>query len=159
MAISDDFGVDPAELEEVSVATDLRAAKDAEVRILADLAAHRYSEESIFAIKLALEEAITNAIKHGNKNDRSKRLVVKFVVDSRRVVIAVRDEGAGFAPESVPDPTATENLERPNGRGIMLMSAYMTRVLYNGEGNEVWMLKERDDTNVSPADKPVRRSG
>lgn len=159
MAICDDFGVDPAALEEVTVPTDLRAAKDPEVRILAALASHKYPEETIFAIKLALEEALTNAIKHGNKNDRSKRLVVRFCVDDRRAVIAVRDEGSGFAPECVPDPTAAENLERPNGRGIMLMSAYMTRVLYNCEGNEVWMLKERDDTNIATGGNPTRRSG
>ena len=55
----------------------------------------------------------------------------------------MRDEGPGFRPELVPAPTADENLERPNGRGIMLMHAYMTKICYNETGNEVWMLKEK----------------
>ena len=56
----------------------------------------------------------------------------------------VRDEGTGFCPTAVPDPTEAENLERPNGRGIMLMQSYMTRVWFNERGNEVWMMKMRD---------------
>ena len=61
------------------------------------------------------------------------------------------NEGRGFCPENVPDPTAEENLERPNGRGIMLMHSYTTRVCYNRTGNEVWMLKEK-----SPPPQPTR---
>ena len=48
-----------------------------------------------------------------------------------------------FCPEEIPDPTAEENLDRPNGRGIMLMQSYMTKVRFNRTGNEVWLLKER----------------
>jgi len=77
--------------------------------------------------------------------------VVRYYVDPRRVVVMVRDEGRGFCPENVPDPTAEENLERPNGRGIMLMHSYTTRVCYNRTGNEVWMLKEK-----SPPSEPTR---
>lgn len=143
MRVPSDYGVRDDDLKQAVVPSDLRTVKEPEQRILDDLAQNQYDEESIFAIKLALEEALTNGVKHGNRNDPNKTITVRFYVDPRRVVICVRDEGPGFRPELVPDPTADENLERPNGRGIMLMHAYMTKVCYNETGNEVWMLKEK----------------
>jgi serine/threonine-protein kinase RsbW len=147
MTISEEFGVREAELTQIEIPNDLRSAKGPEDRILAELAGNGYDEDTTFAIKLALEEALTNAIKHGNRNDASKRVVVCYAINASRIVIMVRDEGCGFRPVDVPDPTDDANLERPNGRGIMLMNAYMTRVRYNSAGNEVWMLK----TNPGPA--------
>lgn len=146
MRIPNDYGVRDTDLTHLVVASDLRSVKNAEERILSALARHGYDEESTFAIKLALEEALTNGVKHGNANDPNKRIAVHFFVDDRRVIIGVGDQGPGFRPDLVPDPTADENLERPNGRGIMLMHAYMTRVSYNDCGNEVWMLKEKPNT-------------
>lgn len=145
MIAPEKFGVRASDLIEISVPNDLRSAKQPESRVLDELRRCNYAEEVVFAIKLALEEAVTNAVKHGNKGDFSKRLTVRFHVDPHRTLIAVRDEGPGFAPGDVPDPTADENLERPSGRGIMLMHAYMTRVEYNEAGNEVWLLKENKE--------------
>ena len=54
------------------------------------------------------------------------------------------DEGAGFNPDQVPDPTLSENLELPNGRGLMLMKAFMSQVVYNQTGNQVWLLRRND---------------
>lgn len=127
------------------VPNDLRSAKAPEDRILAELEREEYGADTIFAIKLALEEAMTNAVKHGNCNDPAKQIVVRFSIDKQRMVVMVRDEGTGFCPDAVPDPTSLENLERPNGRGIMLMNSYMTRVCYSPSGNEVWMLKRRNE--------------
>ena len=138
-----DFGVDDSALVEVAVSNDLRSAKTPERRILEELNRWGYDRDTVFGIKLALEEAITNAVKHGNGEDVSKQLLVRYHVDAARVVIMVRDQGNGFSPDEVPDPTADENLERPNGRGIMLMQSYMTKVRFNDAGNEVWMLRER----------------
>lgn len=142
MQVPREFGVRDEDLTEVAVPSDLRSVKTPESRILTQLRRSNYSEEAIFAIKLALEEALTNSVRHGNRGDASKTVTVRFFVDPGRVIIMVRDEGSGFAPELVPDPTAEENLERPSGRGIMLMHAYMTKVCYNPEGNEVWMYRE-----------------
>lgn len=145
MKVPPDFGVDDAALVEIAVPNDLRSAKEPEHRILRELTRCRYDVDTLFGIKLALEEAITNAIKHGNRNDASKRITIRYHVGRDRTVIMVRDEGCGFSPASVPDPTADENLERPNGRGLMLMHSYMNKVRFNERGNEVWMLKERQD--------------
>jgi serine/threonine-protein kinase RsbW len=151
MKVPSEFDVREADLVEVVVPNDLQNAKRSEDRIMTELARCRYSPNVTFAIKLALEEALTNAVKHGNSNDASKQLVVRYSVDPRRTVIMVRDQGRGFTPRRVPDPTSEENLERPYGRGIMLMHAYMTRVHFNTAGNEVWMLKEnREEPSVPP---------
>jgi serine/threonine-protein kinase RsbW len=99
------------------------------------------SPHEIFSIKLALEEALINAIKHGNQMDRAKKVRVHYRVTAAFFEVQVADEGAGFDPSDVPDPTAVENLERPCGRGLMLMRHYMTDVVYNQAGNCVAMSK------------------
>ena len=143
MKVPPDFGIDDADLTDVVVPNDLRFVREPEARIMAELRRCGYDDDTVFAIKLAFEEAVTNAVKHGNCGDRRKRVHLRYYVDGRRVVFMVRDEGCGFRPEQVPDPTADENLERPSGRGLMLMQSYMTRVCYSATGNEVWLLKER----------------
>jgi serine/threonine-protein kinase RsbW len=137
-----DFGIDDAALVSIAIPNDLRRVKEPEARIMAELKRCGYDDDTIFAIKLAFEEAVTNAVKHGNCNDSSKQVHLRYYVDPGRVVLVVRDEGCGFRPDKVPDPTADENLERPSGRGLMLMHSYMTKVRYSRTGNEVWLLKE-----------------
>jgi serine/threonine-protein kinase RsbW len=107
------------------------------------LKSHRYAETDIFAVRLALEEALVNAIKHGNQLDRTKSVQVSFQVRSEFVEVVVADEGPGFDPEEVPDPTLPENLERCCGRGLMLMRHYMNEVSYNSRGNSVRLRKHR----------------
>lgn len=128
-------------LKKIVIPSDLASAKEPEQAILAEAAQHGFSEDSIFAIKLTLEEAITNAIKHGNKCDRSKTVTVRYAVDSAEVVIYIQDEGAGFDPQGVPDPTVPERLSLPNGRGILLMKAYMNEVEYRCNGREIFLRK------------------
>lgn len=128
-------------LKKIVIPSDLASAKEPEQAILAEAADHGFSEDAIFAIKLTLEEAITNAIKHGNKCDRSKTVTVRYAVDSVEVVIYIQDEGAGFDPQDVPDPTVPERLSLPNGRGILLMKAYMNEVEYRRDGREIFLRK------------------
>lgn len=105
---------------------------------------HGFDDSALFAIKLSLEEALTNAIKHGNKMDPHKQVAVEFQVSDDLVRIDITDQGQGFHPESVPDPTLDENLEKPCGRGVMLIHAYMTDAYYNDQGNRLTMIKRRD---------------
>jgi len=100
-----------------------------------------FQDRDLFSIKLALEEALVNAIKHGNQYDRDKKVEITYAMLADRFVIHITDEGEGFNPEDVPDPTAFENLERPCGRGLMLMKYYMSEVHYNARGNSVTMAK------------------
>jgi len=100
-----------------------------------------FAEETLFAIRLALDEALTNAVRHGNASDPTKNVTVEFTADAKQIVITIEDEGFGFTPDDVPDPTAGENLCRPHGRGVMLMRVYMTDVQYNARGNRVTLTK------------------
>ena len=103
-----------------------------------------FDEASTFAIRLALEEAVANAFRHGNAADPTKMVKVEFEIDSSRIWLAVEDEGSGFDPNAVPDPTEDENLEIPSGRGIMLMRAYMTNVEIKAPGNRIEMIFSKD---------------
>ena len=111
--------------------------------VLGEMRRFDYSDDACFAVKLALEESIINAIRHGNKFDRQRLVRISFEVDSRHVSITIQDEGRGFDPQEVPDPTCDENLSKPNGRGIMLMRAYMDEVTYSKCGTKVTMVKVR----------------
>ena len=129
---------------EVTIPSDTvqgQAVQERIVRLLEDL---QYSDRDVFGVRLALEEALVNAIKHGNGMDPQKQVRIGCRVGADRVYIEIEDEGEGFDPEDVPDPTAVENLERPCGRGIMLMRAFMSRIEYNKTGNRVILEKRRD---------------
>ena len=111
--------------------------------LLEQLGAHGWSPSDIFAIHLAAEEAIVNAIVHGNKLDPAKRVHVRCLVSAELARIEVADEGPGFDPAAVPDCREEERLEAPGGRGVMLMRTFMTRIEYNDRGNRVLMEKQR----------------
>ena len=75
---------------------------------------------------------------------KDKTVQVEFTLNDESIMIQVEDQGPGFSPDELPDPTAEENLPRPNGRGVMLMRAYMTEVDFNERGNRVILTKRRD---------------
>lgn len=112
--------------------------------LLAELERHQWDDHERFSVHLAIEEALVNAMKHGNQDDLSRFVAVDLRVSTARVWIEIEDEGEGFDPTAVPDPTADENLEVPSGRGLMLMKSYMTVVEYNSRGNRVRMEKCRE---------------
>lgn len=102
---------------------------------------HGYTKAARFAVRLAVQEAIANAFHHGHeKLPASLPIDITYKVDSHAVIITVRDQGPGFVPSTVPDPTLDENLEVPSGRGLMLIRAYMTQVRHNDRGNLVEMV-------------------
>src|SRR5205809_7928358 len=109
---------------QVAIPSDPQEARVVQELIEQQLRSHRFEDREIFSIKLALEEALVNAIKHGNQMDRSKKVHIHFCVNNDRIDICIDDEGAGFAMEDVPDPMAPENLERPCGRGPLLIRHY-----------------------------------
>jgi serine/threonine-protein kinase RsbW len=130
-----------SDLVQATIPSDTAEARRIQDEIEQHLVARRASDQEIFSIRLALEEALVNAIKHGNQMDRSKMVQVSYRFGADRFEVFITDEGTGFDPNDVPDPTAVENLERPCGRGLMLMRHYMTEVAYNDRGNSVTMVK------------------
>jgi len=127
-------------LDVVRTATEARGITDA---TLAAMAVARYSKADQFAMDLAMEEAVVNALRHGNRADPAKAVTVFVRVDDEQVVVEVEDEGDGFDPKAVPDPRAWPNLERPGGRGLLLMRHYMSWVRHNERGNRVTLCRYR----------------
>jgi serine/threonine-protein kinase RsbW len=113
--------------------------------LLEQLGQHGWPPDDIFAIHLAAEEALVNAVVHGNRLDPEKHVHVECEVSPEFVRLQVTDEGAGFDPASVPDCTLEERLEAPGGRGVMLMRSFMSRIAYNAKGNSVVLEKRRGD--------------
>jgi serine/threonine-protein kinase RsbW len=94
--------------------------------------------EKINGLLLAVTEATTNAIIHGNKNNKLKMVRIYVFVEGSNVTIKIKDEGKGFDPSIIPDPTDPENLLKDSGRGLYLMRVYMDGLTYNQtpEGTE-----------------------
>lgn len=127
------------------IPTDTKAGQSVQERIVRRLEELEYPPRDVFGVRLALEEALVNAIKHGNGYDPAKTVRIDCCINAESVRIEITDEGPGFRPDDVPDPTCLENLERPCGRGIMLMRAFMTVIEYNATGNCVVLEKHRGD--------------
>ena len=125
-----------------TIPSDLAASRDVHKSIMDRVEAQKYDEQSTFAIRLALEEGLMNAIKHGNKHDVSKTVHVEAKVTPKATEITIEDQGSGFHREEVPDPCAVENLLKCSGRGILLMEAYMDKVEYSNGGRKVRMMKK-----------------
>ena len=114
------------------------------VEFVADAMADQgYPKKDVFGMRLALEEAVINAIKHGNQGDPSKLVEVRYEVNAERALAEVQDQGEGFDPQQVPDPRTPENLEWAGGRGLLLMRSYLTWVRYNERGNGVTLCQYR----------------
>jgi len=119
-------------------------------RLIAALEAHQWEGRDLFLIQLAVEEAMVNAITHGNKQAEDKVVEVEFRVDQLTTFMRIKDQGAGFNPAAVPDPRDDDHLECTNGRGVMLIREFMSEMRYNDRGNEVTMIKHRskDETEI-----------
>ncbi|MGB7925046.1 MAG: ATP-binding protein [Pyrinomonadaceae bacterium] len=103
-------------------------------------------EEFAFGVDMAVREAVTNAVLHGNRQDETKTVEINFAVSPVEFEITVRDRGAGFDPESVPDPTDQENVLKTSGRGIFFMRTFMDEVTWSRHpagGTVVRMIKKR----------------
>ena len=130
---------------DVTIPSDMAKGREVQEQIVESLEAYGFSPRDIFGGRLALEEAIVNAIKHGNRMDPDKTVRIQWEINSTLVKVSIEDQGPGFAPEDIPDPTDEENLDKPGGRGIMLMKSFMSDVSYNDRGNVLVMEKRTDE--------------
>ena len=121
---------------------------EVQAQILKEVERHGFNPNSLFATRLALEEAMVNAIKHGNKLDPKKKVIVEARVTRDRVEIEIEDQGPGFDRSSVPDPTAEENLCKCSGRGILLIEAYMNKVSWSCGGRRVHLLRLNEESEL-----------
>lgn len=128
---------------ERSIPSDTAAATALLEELLAALRTHGWRPQDVFGIHLAVHEALVNAVLHGNRLDARKQVHVACRLSRETCRVEVADEGRGFDLGRLPDCTTPARLEAPNGRGIPLMRAFMSRVSYDGCGNKVILEKDR----------------
>ncbi|MCZ6835274.1 MAG: ATP-binding protein [Planctomycetota bacterium] len=116
--------------------------EQAQRTILGAIEARAFDPSCCFGIRLALEEGLSNAFKHGNQGDPSKTVKLNCRIVPGKIHIEIEDEGQGFNPDAVPDPTESENVEIPAGRGLVLMKSFMTAVVIHPPGNRIEMIFE-----------------
>ncbi|NLL14955.1 MAG: SpoIIE family protein phosphatase [Fibrobacter sp.] len=109
--------------------------------ILSSMDSCGYSDDAIRKMKISLTELIVNAILHGNKKDFSKKVIMGHIVDKSKAVISIMDEGSGFNPNTIPDPTLPENLIKDCGRGLFIVRHYVDSLIFNDKGNRVTIIK------------------
>ena len=98
---------------------------------------HDISEDTFANMMTCLNEALINAMKHGNKMDPNKKVIINAEVEPKRIVWTVTDEGEGFDYTHLPDPTAPENLENLTGRGVFIIKHLADQCIFNASGNEI----------------------
>ena len=126
------------------MANDATEIDRAQAQVVAVIEKHQFPKAAVFAIRLSLHEAMSNAFRHGHaKLAPTVPVSVWYQISDQRVVLAVEDQGPGFDPKAGPDPTLEENLERGSGRGLLLIRAYMASAEYNQKGNRLQMVFER----------------
>jgi serine/threonine-protein kinase RsbW len=135
-----------AETTELSLPSRIDTVATAAAAVAEFLSRSGITEDAAFGIDMAVREAVTNAVLHGNQQDESKTVDVTLKSSPDAVEISVHDQGAGFNPADVPDPTAEENILKASGRGIFFMRSFMDEVnwmIRPGGGTTVRMLKRR----------------
>ena len=103
-----------------------------------------YGERDLFAVRIAVEEAIANAVLHGHQGDQNRLFEITWSISSEIVTVTVCDEGRGYDAEAVPDPTADENLTLPSGRGLAMINAFMSDVKITDKGRRIEMTREKE---------------
>jgi serine/threonine-protein kinase RsbW len=135
-----------AETTELSLPSRIETVATAAAAVAEFLTRSGITEDAAFGIDMAVREAVTNAVVHGNHEDKNKTVDVTLKSSPDAVEISVHDQGTGFNPEEVPDPTAEENILKASGRGIFFMRSFMDEVdwlIRPGGGTTVRMLKRR----------------
>lgn len=111
--------------------------------LLAEVESLGFPLDDVHAIGFAVLEALANALKHGSRFDPACSIEVAWSHDAGRFVVTIVDEGSGFDPDAVPDPTSPAGLEKDSGRGLAIMRRMMDEIRHNAEGNSVTLVKHR----------------
>ncbi|MFA5094262.1 MAG: ATP-binding protein [Candidatus Omnitrophota bacterium] len=123
------------------IPSDPKHIKTASTKLADFLEGMEFSKESLFDLRLCLEEAVINAIKYGNKLDSGLPVVIEYLISDGNLEVIVRDKGKGFKFDTVPDPRSEENILKHGGRGLFLIKNLMDKVEFNDSGNEIKMIK------------------
>ena len=124
----------------IEIDSALENVEDAVEQVLCRVDANALPNEKLFGLRLALHEAIANAITHGNRNHPDLPVSIRYLRTPEHVEVTIRDQGNGFDCQAVPDPTQGTNIFQCSGRGIYLMRKLVDSVDYNERGNEVTLV-------------------
>ncbi len=129
--------------KECTIRSTLDEAHSLITEVMGKLDGSAWNTKDQFAINLSLEEALVNAVNHGNRADPSKKVMFACRLDDDRIFFRIEDEGDGFNPDALPDPTDPEHIMIASGRGVFLIRSYATNVKWNAKGNVVEFEKVR----------------
>jgi serine/threonine-protein kinase RsbW len=125
------------------IPNDLAVGRQLLDQVLQQLEELHWGRRDIFGIHLAVDEALVNAMLHGNAMSETKHVQFSCRVSPKKVHVEITDEGPGFDPRRLPDPTSADHVGEPGGRGVLLMQAFMSRVEFRKHGSLVVLEKER----------------
>ncbi len=129
----------------LELASNLDSVDQAEEKALEIAAQCGVSEDELHRVGMSVREAMVNAVVHGNKYNRNKKVLFRVETSPSNMVVIIGDEGSGFNPDQVPDPNEGDNILRQSGRGIMLIRAFMDEYVVtprSGGGTEVKLVKK-----------------
>jgi serine/threonine-protein kinase RsbW len=129
------------EKKKVVISSDSHMLKETSRELIDRLREMGVIDEIVFDVHVSFEEALRNAMLHGNKLNPVKTVAVETEITDEELMITIEDQGQGFDPAAVPDPTAEENLLRESGRGVYLIKYLMDEVHYTNGGRKVVMKK------------------
>lgn len=124
-----------------AIANDSHLLKEVSNELINALKERGVNEDIVFDIHVGFEEALRNAMLHGNKEHPEKKVYIETEITDSAITIIVEDEGEGFDHSKVPDPTVGENLLKEGGRGVYLIRHLMDKVKYENDGRKVIMIK------------------
>lgn len=124
-------------MHSLEIGSDLKFMTEVELLIDTVCEDLKLNEDHYGNILIAVTEAVNNAITHGNHNEEDKKVKIEVTQEDKKVVFTVADEGKGFDFQNLPDPTAPENIEKPDGRGIFLMKNLSDEVNFDLNGSKV----------------------
>ena len=127
--------------KKIEIPSEIRYIKKTSIEILRFLQRMEIDKSIQFDVRLAVEEAIRNAMEHAHHYDKELPIMVSYTLDKNKIEIEIKDRGEGFDFKKVPDPTEDNNLMKEGGRGIFLIHKLMDKVIYNKKGNKVKITK------------------
>ena len=125
----------------LKIPSDIKYIRKVSSGILKWLEPRKLDDSALFDIRLCVEEVVRNAITHGNNNDKGLKVLVSYWLEDDRLIIEVEDEGRGFDPGKVPDPTIEENIMKGSGRGVYIVRKFIDKMEFNDKGNKVRLTK------------------
>ena len=125
----------------LKIPSDIKHVREVSSGILKWLEPRKLDDSALFDIRLCVEEVVRNAITHGNNNDLGLKVLISYWLEGDSLIIEVEDEGAGFDPGKMPDPTIEENIMKGSGRGVHIVRKLIDKMEFNDKGNKVRLTK------------------